>query len=265
MSRLLKGIGIIVFVIIVIVVIAAIMISSYSHSSIISNEKAAILALKQLVQAEIMWAQKSPDSSEVSDYWTYDISCLYRTYRADGKTRVAYIPQDVARADIAPSDPSNGNPFGGRPIVEVWVAGNNTICQPKSGYWFSVMINNNLIGQTNPIPSVYNIYEVGDGSVRAANGLEFGFMAAPDTYASTGIRSFIVNEEGIIYGADTSAIGEMGTGYGPGTTLGKPGTPPKAAPIRWTTDRETGDILAWPTKDPTTRCAKSDKHWEIVN
>jgi len=255
----------IIFVIFVIVIVAAIIIGLLTYSKQYNNEIAAIDSLKQLVSAETIWLMNSnPHSSGISDYWTYDVSCLHRAYKADGKTKVDYIPQDIARADIAPSDLSNSNPFGGRPLVEVWMVGNSTISQPKSGYWFSVMINNNLTGQTDWVPSAYNVDFVGTRTIATGNSNQFGFMAAPDTYASTGIRSFIVNEEGIIYGADTGAVGEMGTGYGPGTTLGKPGTLPKAAPIRWTTDKETGDILAWPTKDPTARCAKSGEHWQPV-
>jgi len=163
------------------------------HRGGCGNENSATSALKLLASSENTWAQQDCDGNDIKDYWTYDVSCLHRTYRWDNATKVAFIPIDMARADSNPITLSQSiKTFGISPQIENWA----TIpIAPKSGYWFQAMIADEK-GMS------YNQNTVGTTEIPATNNSKFAFVAYPDVYGISGIRTFIVNEEGDIYARD---------------------------------------------------------------
>jgi hypothetical protein len=63
-------------------------------------------------------------------------------------------------------------------------------------------------------------------------------MAAPDLYATTGVRSFIVNQEGTIYANDTGSDA-----------------------LKWNTTTDTGSTLCWPSGNPAQTQGPSARLW----
>jgi prepilin-type N-terminal cleavage/methylation domain-containing protein len=254
-------------VIAIIAIIAAIAIPNLLSGRISANETSAIGGLKQLTSTEAIFLQQGPDGNGMKDYWTYDVSCLHRMYRADGVSKIAFIPMDFARADMRPADPADANVFATTvgPLIETWdasQAGTNLLVTPKSGYWYTVMDENNLAGLTDPSPTDYNINPVGDNVVLATNHNQYAFIAAPDAYASSGVRTFIVNEAGTIYGTDTGAANEVGPGCGSIQAPAAPGD--VITGHRWETDDTGNNIAVWPTKNPPDILTYKGNMWQVA-
>lgn len=156
-----------------------------------ANESSAIASLKTTVNSESTWFQQDPDGNGIKDYWTYDVSCLHRMFRADGQTKTAFIAIDHARADVNTAETGD---FGESPAIEDWA---HITLKPKSGYYFQAM----ELDENN---ESYNQEEVGETKIRATNRIKFGFVAYPAEYGKTGRRTFIVNEQGTVYSIDVN-------------------------------------------------------------
>jgi len=181
-------------VIAIIAVIAAIAIPNLLTGRISANENSAVASLRLFTNAESIWSQQDPDGNAMKDYWTYDVSCLHRMFRADNLNKVAFITIDLARADNAPADLTGGVlPFGGLQI-EVWSA---VLTGTKSGYLFRA------ITLDAPGGNAYKINTVGSNNIPACNNNRYGFMAVPNVYGTSGVNSLIVNEAGTVYANDT--------------------------------------------------------------
>jgi len=174
-------------------VIFYILIPPFLSGRISANETSAIGTLKQLASNEAIWQQQDPDRNGTRDFWTYDVSCLYRIYRPDGENKTAFIPLDNARADAKPAPYGQKDFFGNLPQIEIW---DIITPQLKSGYFFRAML-------TDENGIVYNQNSVGSNKILATNAKKFAFVAYPDKYGLSGYNTFIVNETGIIYANET--------------------------------------------------------------
>ncbi|MFH1231060.1 MAG: DUF2950 family protein [Planctomycetota bacterium] len=177
-----------------------IMLSNRGHSG--HAESSAVAGLKMLVSQEAIWRQQDPDGNGIKDYWTYDISCFNRTYRADGITKCNFIDIYSAKADMAPASLVGGAiPFD-TPQIEPWTEITPT---SHSGYCYMAMISDE-----NSMP--YNQNPVGPNKIPATSSSKFAFVAYPDSdvYGKYAINTFIINEKGIVYardmGSDTNKI-----------------------------------------------------------
>lgn len=153
----------------------------------------AISSLWLLVSSEAVWLQQDVDGNGRKDYWTYDVSCFNRMYREDNQTKVSFIPIDLAKADAHPAalDQSTKT-FGSAPQMENWA---NITTAPKLGYFFRAML-------TDAQGQLYNQNEVGNTEYKATNNSRFAFVAYPAEYGRAARRTFIVNQEGTVYGKD---------------------------------------------------------------
>ena len=158
---------------------------------IADNEKSAITSLRLFTSAEAVWRQQDPDGNGIKDYWTYDVSCLHRMFRADGQTKTAFIAIDHARADVNTAETGD---FGESPAIEDWV---QITLIPKNGYYFQAM-------ELDENDEPYNQEKVGETGIKATNRTKFGFVAYPAEYGKTGRRTFIVNEQGTVYSVDVN-------------------------------------------------------------
>ncbi|MEW6025738.1 MAG: DUF2950 family protein [Planctomycetota bacterium] len=156
-----------------------------------ANEAAAIASLRVLTVSESVWYQQDPDGNGIKDYWTYDVSCLHRMFRADKTTKVAFISLDLARADSSPAETGD---FGERPLIEDWLT---VALAPKNGYYFQAM-------ELDENGEPYNQVEAGETGIKATNKIKFGFVAYPAEYGKAGRRTFIVNEQGTVYAIDVN-------------------------------------------------------------
>jgi len=187
-------------------IVAAIAIPNLLTSRISANEVSAMASLKTFASAEAIWRQQDADGNGKQDYWTYDVSCLHRMYRAGG-SEIAFIFIGLARADASPAK----NDAFGKDIIAPLIDGTVS----KSGYLFRAMT-------FDENGELYNQYYV--NGVKATNLSKFAFVAYPETYGTSGVRTFIINEAGTIYymdpGSDSAKIVLQWPGENPTEAVG---------------------------------------------
>lgn len=162
--------------------------ASPDEMEIMVNELVTILRLATLQAIETDWQKQDKDGNKKRDYWTYDVSCLFRMLQAGGITPIEAVEKELARADGAPA---KNDAFGEVKILE-WEAAAFTPT-PRSGYIFRTMTKNQKSVNYNQ-----NVV----GNVTATNDREYAFVAYPAVYGKTGIKTFIVSQSGKIYSAD---------------------------------------------------------------
>ncbi len=168
-------------VVAIIAIIAAIAIPSLLRSRIAANETSAIGGLKQIVSYEASWRQTDADSNGKNDYWTLDIAG-FRWIEDRGGNSVKYMDAAQAKADF-------------RRLVA-----SGTGNDPKSGYLYGALLNDEN-GTAYNQNSCAGVQFTG----AACNTYKFGFTAKPAQYGTTGVNTFIVNEEGQVYRRDNDA------------------------------------------------------------
>jgi len=188
------------------------------EKGISANEFSAITGLKILCSQEAIWRQQDADGNGIKDYWTYDISCFNRMTRADGTTKVNFIDTSYARAD---ANRAVDGVFGVTPVIEKWDAGATALVKTaKLGYFYRAML-------TDEDGKPYNVNAVGTNSIAATNNSKFAFVAYPETYGTTGINTFIVNQEGTVYvcdcGSDKAKVVLQWPGANPVSVVGPGG------------------------------------------
>ncbi len=165
-----------------------------SHRGGWANETAAIGTLRTILSTEAAWRQTDMDGNGGEDFWVADVWGLYACADEHGKP-IKAVDVAVGRSDVAPL---NFSPPGPRPF--------HAVAPPpapvaKCGYFVEVL-------QFDEDGSPYAQDLNGDGKA-CENKSKFGFRVTPQAYGTTGINTYIVNEEGVIYGRDLgrSAVG----------------------------------------------------------
>jgi prepilin-type N-terminal cleavage/methylation domain-containing protein len=176
-------------VVAIIAIIAAIAIPSLLKSRIAANETSAAGTLKNFVTSEATWRQNDTDRNANNDYWTGDVSGFYRILDGAGNN-VKIMDIAVAKADNAPLAPD-----GDGVAPDIGAAVNGGAASAKSGYYFQAMTTDENAGpyQMDGADADNNAWE---------NTGDFGFQANADRYNSSGINSFIVNGDGVIWKKD---------------------------------------------------------------
>ncbi|MBI4834020.1 MAG: DUF2950 family protein [Planctomycetes bacterium] len=186
-----KGIVILLLTIMLLIITAAIIvIITPRRHCIIAGELTVPGMLKSIYAAEATWRQVDPENNGLNDYWTYDISGLYRILRRNEPA--AFITLYLAEADYKPAFDAV---FGNYPILENWA---QAAIKPKPlyGYYYQAML-------FDEEGNLYNQNQVGDNKIKAANSSKFAFTAYPEKYGTPYCYSiFIINEKGIIYATD---------------------------------------------------------------
>jgi hypothetical protein len=159
-----------------------------SESRLSANETSAIAALRALSTCQYLWRSEDGDKNDIPDFWTYDISNLFRKIKETHP--IEMIDISLARADAAPHlDGLFGQDFS-------YDFAANGKPEPKSGYFFQAMLRDEN-GQ------FYNQNEV--SGIAAANNSKFAFVAYPAQYGVTGKRTFIINDRGFVYAVDSGS------------------------------------------------------------
>ncbi|OHB74274.1 MAG: hypothetical protein A2Z34_03595, partial [Planctomycetes bacterium RBG_16_59_8] len=140
----------------------------HNKSKMAPNWKSAIGTLKHLREMNPIFRNEDSDRNGVNDFWTADVSGLYRVLDAAGN-QIAKIEIPVARADGAPLSSLEG--YIGSMIA--------TSPQPKAGYYFRSML---LDEKGAP----YNQNITRDGKTIALNTKKFAYCAYPAMYEETG-------------------------------------------------------------------------------
>jgi len=205
---------------IVLIAFISIAIPGLFYSRVYNNESSAITSLKLMTNVEAVWFAQDTDNNGLGDYWTYDVSCLYRALRRDNETKVALIPLDLAMAD---AKPARSDVFGNKDFRIADFPEATPI--PYNGYYFQMMEsdqNGNQYnqGKVNGIPATN-----GKGGFEG----KFAIVAYPAIYGSTGVNTYIVNQEGTVYyndcGSDAKKIVIRWPGNNPTATIGPSGKP----------------------------------------
>ena len=219
---ILSGLSMITAPFIIVMVASNVLVDSRITPRIYANEASAVASLEFLYSYESKWKQQDADGNGIKDYWTYDISCFNRMYRADGTTKVGIIDISLARAD---GNRATDNIFGTSPAIEPWSTGPTQLSfTTKSGYDFQAM-------KLDENGNSYNQNEVGENKIKATNDSKFAFVAYPEIYCTSGVHVFIINEKGNVYSTD----------------LG--------------TDSENKIVLKWPGQDPTKQGWQIEDHY----
>ncbi len=148
-----------------------------------ANETSACSALKQLVSTEGVWRQTDSDRNGAQDYWTRDVAGFYYLEDAAGQL-LKYIDVRMAKADRSGLATYSKDP----PM-------------PKKGYWLCVMradeAGTPYIDEALPAPGAKPVLDR-----PSTNSGKYAFCAYPAEYGVTGVKTFIVNEEGVVYEKD---------------------------------------------------------------
>lgn len=154
------------------------------------NEISAISALKTIHADEAIWCHTDWEGNNKNDYWTYDVSCLYRIASNGKKLDFASERSmyELVRSDSAAA----ADDVFGKGAIEAW-SGLTTNSVAKNGYLIRAMERDE-----EGIP--YNQVEF--KGVKALNEFKFAFVAYPAEYGKTGRRTFIINELGTVYEID---------------------------------------------------------------
>ena len=163
-------------------------VASPDEMEIMVNELVTILRLDKLQAIQTDWQKQDKDGNKKRDYWTFDVSCLFRMLQANGTTPVETIEKELARADGAPA---KNDAFGEVKILTWEQAAFTPV--PRSGYLFRTMTKD-FKGNN------YNQNVV--GNVTATNDRGYAFIAYPAVYGKTGTKTFIVNQTGKTYSTD---------------------------------------------------------------
>ena len=179
-----------------------------------ANETAAIGTLRTILSTESAWRQNDMDGDGIADFWVADVWGLYACADGAGNPTKA-VDIAVGKSDVSPL---NFSPPGPRPF--------HAVAPPpapvaKSGYLVEAL---QFDEDGRPFAQDLN----GDGKA-CENPARFGFRVTPEVYGTTGVNTYIVNEEGVIYGRD----------------------------LGWSA---VGTPAAWPGKDPTT----AREPWRVV-
>lgn len=158
------------------------MAAEMASAQMAANERNASASLKTLASAEADFRANDRDNNRLQDFWTADVSGLYRVETADGAIRL--IEASVAAADAKPCvplDKAGALPDG----TKLALLGKGA---PKAGYRY-VALQKDAEAR----------YDEGKGRANA----RFGFCAYPAEYGKSGRRSFLLNENNTIFAKDT--------------------------------------------------------------
>lgn len=162
------------------------------ESTINKNERSARHVLATIAPQQARWRVQDVDANGIKDKWTYDLSCLHRTYRKNSQLKVNFIPGYIAWADTTFSPTFTASNIFDGISLEDW---SSLSPKPFGGYWFKAMKYDG-----NGIP--YNQNPAGKNKILATNPEKFAFVAYPEKYGISGVLTFSVNEWNWIYGKD---------------------------------------------------------------
>ena len=139
----------------------------------VKDEREAMSSLTLVAHVEDSFKRGDHDTNGVKDFWTGDVSDLFRLYNSAGNVT-------VAEADIAPLTPLVPQPV------------------PWNGYYFVALSKG-----PDSYHEMHDYQTDTDNSGRKVHSKRrFGFCAYPAEYGLTGNFTFIINEENTVFRID---------------------------------------------------------------
>ncbi len=180
-------------VVLVLSVLGSILVASLASGQRRAAEARAALAMEQVFSAEGVWRQVDADRNGGQDYWTRDVAGLFGVTDSANQP-LRYIDGRLAAADVAPAANYRG------------------VSAPASGTGHRVRAM--LVDETGS-PYVDSSLSPATAApvagLRCTNTCKFAFCAWLDGGLGRPPAQFIVNEEGVVYRADPSALIPMTT------------------------------------------------------
>lgn len=159
------------------------------------NEIVAITLCREYVEAQLEYIMLDRDGDEVLEY-------AQRFTSSTGKHDGLYWPTDVDANEPL-------SPFGELVASSERHLDGRAPGDPFEGYFFRILTDQG----SNPPGGAYE-YVINDNMIAG-----FAMIAVPAEYGSTGVMSFIVNQQGKVYdkdlGPDTLAVARKLTSYDP--------------------------------------------------
>lgn len=229
-------------VVAIIAIIAAIAIPNLLAAKMSANETSAIGSLNAIKNAQTLFSQRDIDGDGASNYWNFNVYGLYAiANNADEAIKLIQDPatalsdRDGATALFAGAAVSYATAFPTPVAADI---------KPKQGYYIEAMPNlagTVAAGATSAAPGTLT-----DGAALVAQdwieGTSFSFFAAPDKYNSSGVTTYIINEQGTVY------QGDLGEGY----------------------DTATFAVNSWPSENPNVALLKNStgdiagRAWQVA-
>lgn len=156
-----------------------------------SNERNASTTLKTFASAQADFRANDRDGNRVNDFWSADVSGLYRIDRGGA---IKLIERSAASADARPVVPlgKEGTLPGAKDLDATKFVSLGP-SSSKAGYSFTV------IKKYQDRDGTSKKYDMGNGR----NYARFGICAYPAEYPKNGTRTFIINEENTVFWKDT--------------------------------------------------------------
>lgn len=174
------------------IIVAAIVIVLKIRAQPAANEKSALASLKLIREVESIFRSRDYDRNGINDYWTGDVSGLYRLLNSDG-LQIKGIDLDLAEADTDPIAP-----------IANYVGSALGHAMPKDGYYFTAMT-------TDETGSIYRINPLRGTNIYALHNSKFAFCAYPEIYEETGKNIFMVSHDGTIWRKDIGSATSVRT------------------------------------------------------
>ena len=218
-------------VVAIIAIIATFAIPNLLRSRIVANETGAIAGLKALVSHEEVFRSSDSDGDGTKNFLTSEVAGFYVCKNTLGNP-IKAIDVSFGKADFTHRDTGQTD---GVTSYDPNLPGGSTTPQAKTGYRYTAM--DTMLDEDGSSIDVNDAAVTGVVAIgTTANGMNaaatahtalYGFCAYPDNYGRSGQRTFIVSQEGQVYGVDKG-----------------------------------GDAhTAWPAVDPTTVEGASDRKW----
>ncbi|MEK7866509.1 MAG: DUF2950 family protein [Planctomycetota bacterium] len=172
-------------VVAIIAIVAAIAVPSLFRSRVAANEVSCQATMKQLVTTEQVWRQTDSDRNGVQDFWTNDVAGFYGYRDAVG------MSLKMVDINLATSDPAGWPTYTAAPFS---LPGS---VSSKTGFYHSVMT-------TNEAGLPYQLDPDGDGFM--THPTRFAFCGYPAQYPTSGVRQYIVNEEGVVFAQELGVV-----------------------------------------------------------
>lgn len=169
--------------------------------TMVKNEQSVMDSLKSMLSTEACWRALSMSGTGKSDYWTYDVSGLYRKIKEDG-VLAQFISIDLAKAD----GKRHKDGIFGKGVTQDWDSIYEANPVPKSGYYFRAMESDEKGApyNQNNINKPEELYHTAEPTgLKVANDYEYAFVAYPAEYGKTGKLTFIMSQNGAVYAKDT--------------------------------------------------------------
>ena len=188
-------------VVAIIAIIATFAIPNLLRSRMVTNETGAIAGLKSMVNHEEVYKSSDADGNGIKDFLTNELAGFYTTKNALGN-EIKMIDVAFAKADFGS--------VTGYGVVDPTLPSGAANPAAKAGYRYSTM--DSVFAEDGTLIDINDGDTANGGTTLSPNsGLGanaaghtslYAFTAWPDSYGRSGQRTFIVNQEGQVYGAD---------------------------------------------------------------